>query len=178
MIEWVGLLQAALTAEFHTGPMIASLATVDGHHRPRARSMVIRRIEADGSLWFCTDGRSDKAGEVRESPFAEVVFWLPSLREQFRVAGSVGRATDLERTELWGELSDAARALFAWPAPGRPRADEPFPKGLPREAPIPDNFEAMLVRPDRVDHLDLTGHPHRRTRWEGPPSWEAREINP
>ena len=180
MIDWVARLQEALSGEFGHKPQIAALATVDHDHRPRVRSMVIRRVEADGTLWFCSDRRGEKADHLAASAYAEVVFWLPELREQFRVAGVVKEVGEQDRRNLWVELSDSARALFAWPASGLPVIDpaEPLPRQLPAETPIPEPFGAWSLRPDRVEHLTLKGHPHRRTRWDGPPTWKALEINP
>ena len=168
MSEWIGELRSALVREFVDGkPHVATLATVDRGGSPRARN--------------------DK---VKANPQAEVVFWLHTLREQYRLHGSAkvggtghanGGADDPVRADLWRAMSDAARALFAWPRPGVRRADpaEAFPQAVPADAAVPPNFELIVVRPRRVEHLQLAVHPHRRRRWMLAGKWSAAaELNP
>ena len=44
---------------------------------------------------------------------------------------------------------------------------------------VPPNFELIVVRPRRVEHLQLSVHPHRRRRWMLAGNWSAAaEVNP
>jgi pyridoxamine 5'-phosphate oxidase len=186
MSEWVGELTRALGDEYGADrPRVCTLATVDKAGLPRARSVVCRRVAPDGSIWIASDARSEKNEQLKANPQAEVVFWLPARKEQFRVQGSVkvlsepGR--DPARATLWGEMSDAARALFFWPTPGAKKLDVPesFPKSVDAETPPPANFEVLVLRPRRVEHLQLKPHPHRRRRWMLAGNWQAAsEVNP
>lgn len=185
MSEWIDEFQAALAREFGDKPCVATLATVDKSGAPRARTVVCRRVGAEGSLYVASDARSEKNEQLRGSPQAEVVFWLPGLREQFRVLGSariVGLTPDdPARAELWREMSDSARALFFWPSPGAKRVDPPeaFPQAVPASADVPANFEVIVVRPRRVEHLNLNVHPHERRRWMLAGKWSAgADLNP
>jgi pyridoxamine 5'-phosphate oxidase len=186
MSEWVGDLARALEREFGgERPRVCMLATVDKGGLPRARSVVCRRVGPDGTVWVASDARSEKNEHVKAHPQAEVVFWLPSLREQFRVQGSVkviGESSrDPARAELWRELSDEARALFFWPTPGAKRVDAPesFTQAVDADKPPPAAFEVLVVRPRRVEHLQLAPHPHRRRRWMLAGNWNAGiEVNP
>ncbi len=67
----------------------SALATIDRNGAPRVRSVICRKISADGSVWAISDGRSEKNEQLKASPHAEMCFWLPGRREQFRVGGSV-----------------------------------------------------------------------------------------
>ncbi len=171
VLPWLPELRAALDAEYASRPYVVALATVDENGRPRVRSVVCRRAQPDGTLWVCSDARSGKNTQLRRNPHTELVFWLPGRREQFRVAGWVeivsAETDDPRRGELWGELSDAARALFAWPEPGAPRHPDPaaFPEAIDAGGPIPDTFDLLVIAPEEVEHLDLKVHPHRRRRW-------------
>jgi len=113
-----------------------------------------------------------------------VVFWLPTLKEQYRVAGVVSVLTstddDPRRLTLWRALSDATRAMFFWPPPGRPREADPsaFPEAVGPEVEPPEDFELLLIDPERVEHLDLKPSPHRRRRWHAEGEWEEEELNP
>lgn len=184
-LPWLLILRDALDLELGPRPRIATLATVDSHHRPRARSVVMRQIDDDdGALHVVSDARSDKNGHLRQTPFAELVFWLPTRQEQFRLAGPARITTEKDDPALlqhfWSALPDASRALFAWPPPGRPRpaSDEPFVPALAATTPVPDTFELITVRPDQVEYLELAPAPHRRLRWRAQVEWQPEEINP
>jgi hypothetical protein len=122
---------------------------------------------------------------VRASSLAELVFWLPNRREQFRLAGFADVTTRADNAALidhfWALLSDATRAQFTWPAPGRPwqGCDIAFERAVPATSPVPESFEVITIRPDVVDHLQLTTTPHRRTRfWLTQSAWRPQEVNP
>ncbi len=184
MSDWILDLRRALDAEYGDRPRIATLATVDRDGRPHGRSIVCRHIEDSGALWIATDARSAKNGQVRHEPSAELVFWLPTRREQFRVHGVVeilvSTDDDPRRSILWRMLSDATRAMFFWPPPGRPLEPNPsdFPQAVPAEVEPPDDFEVLIVDPLRVEHLDLKPNPHARRRWRAERDWEEELLNP
>ena len=185
MSEWIGELVAALAREFGDKPHVATLATVDKSGAPRARTVICRKVSAEGAVLVVSDARSEKNEQLKAVPQAEVVFWLPTLREQYRVFGSTRMMSaslpDPARLDMWKSLSDAARALFFWPSPGIRRLDQPdaFPQAVSAETPPPTSFEVLMVRPRRVEHLQLNMHPHRRRRWMLAGKWSAAsEINP
>jgi pyridoxamine 5'-phosphate oxidase len=185
MSEWVGELTRALAEEFGNGPHVCTLATVDKSGAPRARSVVCRKINADGSSVFVNDGRSEKAEHVKAVPQGEAVFWLPTRKEQYRVLGALRASPasmdDPARLEIWKQLSDATRAMFFWPSPGAKRIAEPeaFSKAVTATTPPPPQFELLTLRPRRVEQLQLASHPHRRRRWMLAGNWSAgAEVNP
>ena len=179
---WVGSLRGALDSEYGMKPRIGSLATVDGAGRPRVRAVVCRRVEDDGTLWVASDSRSAKNAQVRAHPVGEIAFWLPSRREQYRAGGAVEilAPDDPRRAVLWRELSDSARALFFWDAPEETMSDPPGPnpRSVPAAAAIPETFEVLVLRPDRVESLDLKPHPHARHRWKAADGWSGEAIHP
>jgi pyridoxamine 5'-phosphate oxidase len=185
MSEWIGELRSALAGEYGDRPSFATLATVDKGGSPRARTVVCRKVADDGTIYIASDARSEKNEQVRANAQAEVVFWLPTLREQFRLFGSTrvmaANPAEAARADLWRALSDAARALFFWPSPGARRIDPPeaYPQAMTADQPVPANFEVIIVKPRRVEHLSLSVHPHRRRRWMLAGKWTAAaEINP
>lgn len=185
MTDWIAELQSALDREFGDKPPLAALASVDRSGAPRARMVVCRRITDDGNVLIVSDSRSEKNDQLKTNLQAEVVFWLPTLREQFRVLGSTritgASPPDPVRQEIWERMSSAARALFFWPAPGARKIDPPEAYRLesPPDVQPPANFELITVRPRRVEHLQLTVHPHRRRRWMLAGKWSAAaELNP
>ena len=186
MSEWVAALTRALAEEFgEDRPRVCTLATVDKSGAPRARSVICRRVGEDGSAWFLNDGRSEKAEHLKAVPQAEVVFWMPTVREQYRLSGSVkvvpAAPDDPVRLDFWRSLSDATRATYFWPSPGAKRIDEDdeFAREVPSTIPPPPNFHVLVLRPRRVEQLQLTPHPHRRRRWMLAGNWSvAAEVNP
>lgn len=180
MTDPLGELSEALDGEYGPRPRVAALATVDPAGRPRVRSVVCRRV-GPGRIWVASDARSAKNAEVRTSPSVELAFWLPGRREQFRIAGRAEILAGADRQAAWERLSDSARALFCWPAPGTPRVDGPdaYPATIPAEGPIPAAFELLAIEPEAVESLDLKPHPHRRRRFRrAGADWTVEELNP
>ena len=181
--EWLNLFRASIAGS--GAPVIGTLATVDAAGAPRARSIVCRELGDDGSLWLTSDARSDKASHLRRRPEAELVFWLPATREQFRLSGRVELITAHEgdaaaRERHWLRLTDASRAMFHWPAPGQPRTNDAgaFPPPVGADAPVPDSFDVIVLQPTAVEHLLLPIQPHRRTRWRASNRWAREDLNP
>jgi len=184
MPPWLPTLRDALDLEWPHAPRVAALATVDENQRPRARSIVVREIDDAGLLHAVTDGRSDKTTQLRQTPFAELVFWLPTQRQQFRIAGRISVTTLVDNApvvqRLWQSLTDASRALFYWPNPGHPLKTTAvdFPPAVPVTTPVPESFQILTLHPDHVDHLHLSPMPHRRTRYREQSAWQPEPINP
>lgn len=185
-MTWLDEFCAALDDEFADAPRVAAMATIDDHGHPRVRSVICRNVEPGGVLWICSDRRSAKNAHLRRNPAAELAFWLPTRREQYRVAGSVtildADSGDPRRPSLWAALSEPSRALFLGPSPGDPVHQEPqsppYPDAEPSVRPMPVNFEILLLSPSRVEHLDLKPQPHRRRCWDADLSWNENVIHP
>ncbi len=177
---WVAEFRERLGAELGTRFVLATLATVDANGRPRARSVVCRAFETDGSVWLTSDARSDKNTQIRLVPFGELVIYLKTAREQYRLAGDLVAFSEGEaRQKAWEEQSDATRAMFFWDEPGGPVQDDfAAPELVAASTPIPASFELLVLKPERVEHLDLKPHPHRRREWVAERGWAVRSINP
>jgi pyridoxamine 5'-phosphate oxidase len=183
MLPWLPILRSALDAEYADRPRIATLATIDFNRQPRARTVILRRIDDDGALWIASDGHSDKNAHLRNRDDAELVLYLPTSREQFRIFGRckvIGSGEDESfRQQFWQALSDAARAMFFWPTIEQPVTEnQPVPTAAPATTPMPDNFELIALRPEQVEHLTTASIPHRRTRWRAHTNWRPEPINP
>jgi pyridoxamine 5'-phosphate oxidase len=182
-MPWLDILRESLDAEYADRPRIATLATVDAQHRPRARSVILRRIDHDGTLTIVSSAHSQKNAQLRHTPSAELVLYLPTRREQFRLFGHVtliGRGDDeAARQAFWTSLSDPARATFYWPTIGQPTDNTaPVPAALPPTTPMPDHFELIRLHPAQVEHLTTASLPHQRTRYRQATAWRPEPINP
>jgi PPOX class probable FMN-dependent enzyme len=166
------------------------LATVRSDGSPAIRTVVFRGFrDRTNQLCIITDHRSEKIPQLQANPRAEVCWYFPSSREQFRIAGSIALATaatldaadQAERSRLWQSLSDAARLQFAWPEPGAARSDDPTAFAPPPPDPIapPATFVALWLNPERVDWLELRGDPQTRTRFDRTAAgWQTLALNP
>ncbi|MEH1822487.1 MAG: Npun_F5749 family FMN-dependent PPOX-type flavoprotein [Nostoc sp.] len=167
------------------------LATVQANGRPANRTLVFRGfLEDTNQLKFITDIRSAKADQIHKQPWAEVCWYFPNTREQFRITGCLtlvsgddsDQVLQLARIAMWQELSDAARLQFAWPHPGKPRVETPEAFAPPAPEPIQPvpNFCLLLLEPVEVDHLELRGEPQNRWlyRRDDQQDWSSQTINP
>ncbi len=167
-------------AEFHSRRIVATLATVDRDGSPRARTVVVRSFNADdNSLWMTTDSRTGKMQELEVRPLAEVVFWMPHERQQFRLRGTMEIVRDgSAREELWKGLNESTRAMFFWPTPGALREDGfQFVPTVP-PGPAPAEFILLILKPNLVEALELNEMPHRRRRWAEANQWQMTLVNP
>lgn len=166
------------------------LATVRENGLPANRTVVFRGfLDNTNQLKFITDIRSEKAEQILKQPAAEICWYFPNTREQFRITGELTLVSadshphlQLARIKMWQELSDAARLQFAWPTPGQMRITTPeaFTPPAPDSIQPVENFCLLLLEPTQVDHLELRGEPqnrwvyHRNEKQE----WFTEAINP
>ncbi|NES99710.1 MAG: pyridoxamine 5'-phosphate oxidase [Sphaerospermopsis sp. SIO1G2] len=166
------------------------LATVQENGLPANRTIVFRGFLDDtNQLKFITDIRSAKAEQIPQQPAAEICWYFPNSREQFRISGqlilvSANSHPHLQpaRIKMWQELSDAARLQFAWPQPGKQRVTKPeaFTPPAPNSSAPLETFCLLLLEPTKVDHLQLRGEPQNRTIYEINihQEWVIQEVNP
>lgn len=168
------------------------LATIDRANRPRNRTVVFRGWrEPESQLQFAIDLRSAKAQNLLtgSANWAEICWYFPTTREQFRISGElllVTAESELERDckarqSAWQQLSDGGRISFAWEMPGADRSTD----SAAFNPPAPDvmqplaNFGLLLLAPTAVDHLELRGEPQNRYSYElVGAEWVMREVNP
>ncbi|GAP97117.1 Npun_F5749 family FMN-dependent PPOX-type flavoprotein [Leptolyngbya sp. NIES-2104] len=167
----------------------AQLATVRPDGKPANRTIVFRGfLEDTNQLKFVTDDRSEKPKQIEHCPWAELCWYFPNTREQFRFAGKLSLIDHTNPDEklqkarqlIWQELSDSAQLQFAWEHPGQPRAaSETFSPPAPGQTdPLPQ-FCLLLLDPTDVDHLELRGDPQNRHQYHlNENGWTVEEVNP
>lgn len=165
------------------------LATVSPDGYPANRTVVFRGF-FDNKLKMITDIRSQKVTQINYHSGAEICWYFPKTREQFRLRGQLiligsdypKSPLKHERKTIWQDLSDAARVQFTWPTPGERRIDDDSAFSQPTpdpEYPIA-NFCLLLLEPEQVEHLELRGNPQNRWRYtQGcDREWIKQAINP
>lgn len=77
------------------GPLILTLASVDGDLRPQLRSLVLRKIDAvQKQLYFYTDMRSTKVAEWTKNSFCQALYYDSNEQLQLRLSGQVKILTE------------------------------------------------------------------------------------
>ncbi len=164
------------------------LATVRPDGKPANRTVVFRGFRDDtNQLKFIADDRSEKVEQVEHSAWAEVCWYFPNTREQFRLLGTLTIVKDdhpdeelqQARRSMWQDLSDNARVQFNWAHPGKPKSESSSPLPPTSTDPLP-HFCLLLLDPNQVDHLELRGDPQNRYLYhqEVDRSWSKQDVNP
>lgn len=149
-------------------PLRWLVVATNGEHGPSARLMVLRDVDRGSrTLFFYTDRRAVKVGEIAADPRVAITAYDPALRLQLRLNG-VGRlAIGSAGTRRWQAIGDSGRQAYATSLPPGSRLVEPG-SGLPPEI-VPADFEAnfavLAVVVNRLEWLWLAAAGHRRARY-------------
>ncbi|MFN9694246.1 MAG: pyridoxamine 5'-phosphate oxidase family protein [Synechococcaceae cyanobacterium] len=159
------------------------LASVAADGSPRVRTLVFRGWAGPAALDLLSDARSAKLAELERQPAVELCWLLPKARSQFRLRGQwqhlPAALEQRERQRHWQALTPSGRAVWGWPAPGEPLDPQAaFAKELPDDAPLPAWFLLLRLALERVELLELRGHPHRRRLWRLETGWREEALNP
>ncbi|MFN5119368.1 MAG: pyridoxamine 5'-phosphate oxidase family protein [Cyanobacteriota bacterium] len=159
------------------------LASVAADGTPRVRTLVFRGWAGPAALDLLSDARSAKPDELRFQPMVELCWLLPRARSQFRLRGALQclppELENQERQRHWQALTPGGRAVWGWPPPGAALdRGGAFPAELPDQTPLPEHFLLLRIALVQVELLELTGHPHRRRRWQLEHGWREELLNP
>jgi len=89
----------ALAAHLHE-PYAMSLATANAQGRPHVRTVLLRGATEAG-YDFYTNYDSQKGLDLAENPYAELLFYWPSLERQIRIGGKVIKISEQESTDYY-----------------------------------------------------------------------------
>lgn len=141
------------------------LATLSGS-RPSARVVLLKEI-SEGGFVFYTNYESRKGKELKNNPFAAMLFYWPELERQVRIEGSVVRISREASEEYFNSRPERSRLSAIISPQSQPvgsrealeKAAEQFlQSGRPLQMPdywggyklIPDKVEFWQGRPDRL----------------------------
>lgn len=97
--QFLGWFNHALAANLHE-PYAMSLATASASGRPHVRTVLLRGATEAG-YDFYTNYDSQKGIDLAENPYAELLFYWPSLERQVRVGGYVVKIPEQESTDYY-----------------------------------------------------------------------------
>jgi PPOX class probable FMN-dependent enzyme len=161
------------------------IATVDSQSQPDVRTVVFRGFHNDEWLTIHSDLRSSKNQQLLDNNQCSIAWYFAKTREQFRfqLTAKVIDNQDSEHQTLveqhWRNLSDAARAQYAGPAPAsKIESREEGDSSEVSTDHVDDNFSVILLTPKRVDYLDLRTDPQTRVQFEkSGGEWVERTVN-
>ncbi|MEU5840695.1 pyridoxamine 5'-phosphate oxidase [Rhodococcus sp. NPDC047139] len=168
---WLPLLHTWFASAVAAGvpePNAMVLATVDTHGHPATRTVLCKKLDADG-LAFFTNFESDKGRHLAALPYASAtLLWLPMYR-QVTVRGPVVRVPDEETLAYWRTRPRGSR-LGAWASqqsrPVKDRFDlehalvevaEQY--ALDDDIPVPPFWGGFRIVPETVEFWQ--GRPNR-----------------
>lgn len=143
------------------------LATIGLDGRPRARVVVLRRVEvASREIYFHTDRRSPKFAELSRDLHTQVVFYEPAAKVQIRVEGLAHLHTgDATADEQWSRSHPATLECYR-SAKG---SSEPIEDMLATGRPFIDgkpNFAVLRVEVAVLEWLWLHPEGHKRIAFD------------
>ncbi|MDA0663960.1 MAG: pyridoxamine 5'-phosphate oxidase [Proteobacteria bacterium] len=106
--EWYGEAQDSETHE----PTAVTLATADSRGRPSARMVLLKQFDSNGFVFY-TNLESHKGRDLRENPFAALLFHWKSLQRQVRIEGAVLPVSDGEADAYFNSRHRSSR-IGAW----------------------------------------------------------------
>jgi pyridoxamine 5'-phosphate oxidase len=140
-------------------PEAMSLATVTQERKPTARMVLLKRVDAEGFVFF-TNYHSAKARELAANPNASLVFFWPQLERQVRVEGTVAKTSAAESREYFATRPRGSQ-IGAWASPqsevisGRDglenRRAELEETYRDRDVPWPEHWGGYCLKPNRIE---------------------------
>jgi hypothetical protein len=182
---WAGLASAAAGVEDAPDWRTLTLATRATSGAPRARSLILRAVDAGTcSVTFHTDIRSAKWEEIAAEPRVAILGYDAARREQIRLEGTARRyepGTEVQ-TRAWNGLSGWTRTTYVGGPPGH-TVPSPVPAPQHTEPPpaseTEQGREVFGVIEIDVTELDWYWHPRggiRRARFRCDRSAGLREA--
>lgn len=92
-----------------------TLATCDCYGKPSARIVLLKGLNEDGFIFF-TNYESRKGKELKENPFASLVFFWKELERQVRVEGTI-RMTSENESDTYFNSRPIKSKLSSWSSP-------------------------------------------------------------
>jgi pyridoxamine 5'-phosphate oxidase len=166
IIQFGKWFQESLEAEVNEANAM-TLATADRKGRPSARIVLLKGFDEDGFVFF-TNYKSEKGRDLKENPYAALVFFWPELERQIRISGKVKRISATESEDYFnsrplesriGAIASSQSEVIA----SREVLEEKFERikeaFMNREPERPRNWGGFILKPITVEFWQ--GRPNR-----------------
>lgn len=142
-------------ADLIAGIDFAMFTTLDESGDLHSRPMYTQQTGFDGTVWFFTDGRSDKAGDIRRDARVNLGYARPDKQTYLSLAGRAEVVADQAKmAELWNP------ALEAWFPQGLDTPGIALIKVDPTTAHYWDSPANPVAHVIGFVKAKATGHPH------------------
>ncbi len=169
-------------------PTAMTLATVDEHGRPSARTMLLKDVDADGFVFY-TNLESRKGRQIAVNPNVSLVFFWRETQEQVKIDGQVEPVSDAEADAYFasrprGSQIGAWASLQSRPLDSREvfeqRIAEAEARYEGRDVPRPPHWSGFRVKPRRLEFwFGRKYRLHERIRYElGQDGWTECFLYP
>lgn len=154
----------ALEAEMPE-PNAIALGTVDKLGKPHVRMVLLKKIDAEGFVFF-TNYNSPKAMQISDNPNAAFVLFWPLLERQIRVEGSIEILSTEASDEYYDSRPEGSK-IGAWASPqSRPIPNRQYLENLKSD--FEEAFQDIAIkRPDFWGGYLLK--PNKIEFWQGQP---------
>ncbi len=167
--KWLSVQLQVAASSSHASMHLMTVATVDDHGHPDARTVVLRHADpVDRTIRFHSDVRCGKIAAIRRTPQVALHWYLQTLQMQVRIAATATvHHLDATATTAWDASRPMSRACYTPsiapgdvtscfpPAPLAPAIDDTT--GLA-------HFAVVVCRFDAFELLALHASGHQRVR--------------
>ncbi len=166
---WITSQLTAAVGSARHGLHLLTVATVDDGGHPAARTVVLRRIDADRrEIRFHSDIRSPKVAALRAHPAVALHWYDPTLRIQVQVSAvATIHHGDQVAADAWQAAMAMSRACYTTShAPGTPLPAFPSAPAAPADGDDSGmaHFAVVACRFHTVELLSLHARGHQRVR--------------
>lgn len=181
------LRDAALATDLRE-PTAMMLATADADGRPSVRTMLLKRFDEQGFVFF-TNSHSRKGRDLDENPQASLCFFWQALVQQVRIEGPVEHISTEESNSYWATRTRDSQ-LGAWasqqsdPLEDRKMLEHEVSKYhdkfVNQPVPRPPHWFGYRVIPERIEFWKSGWHRmHERVLYEKTPAgWRKTLLYP
>lgn len=164
------------------------LATIAADGSPDARVMVLRGADRRlGKIWFYTDRRSEKVGQLHEHPALCAVAYDCRDGVQLRLRGNATiHELDRQATSHWNQMGMGVRALYAAPDPPGVPLRQPDPRVIGVQQAISAdteedarrNFAVIEALVQSIEWLQVQEDDQRRAIMHACTGWGVQPVTP
>jgi pyridoxamine 5'-phosphate oxidase len=164
-----------------------TLATAGRDSRPSTRIVLLKEIDERGFVFF-TNYLSEKGHDLKENPYASLLFYWAELERQVRIDGPVEKVS-VEESEIYFATRPRGSRLGAHASPQSSviesadeleRRIEELDSRFGEDIPRPEHWGGYRVRPELIEFWQgRLSRLHDRLRYtrEGE-SWKLQRIAP
>ena len=179
------------SAAAHSGlpnPNAMSLATVDADGKPSIRTVLLKKLDHDGAVFF-TNTHSRKGIELSANPQAALLFHWDVLGRQIRIEGEVARTSSQEDDEYFASRPvdsriSACASPQSEPVEDRAHLEELFEQTAAKygdqDVPRPPHWGGYRVALQRIEFWRLAENRlHDRIVYtRDGDSWQVKRLAP